>query len=150
MLPLEAVAIAVVLLATVTDLLEHRIYNVLTGPAMIAGIVGHAVVGTWWEGLAACVAVGLPFFVLYAVNVLKPGDVKLYMAVGALLGLKQGAMAAYLSLVAWVPIGLGVILVNGRYRDLRNVFRKDHKPLLVPFGAAIAAGTISSLYLRGR
>lgn len=150
MVPLEGLAIAVVLLATVTDLLEHRIYNVLTGPAMLAGILGHAVLGTWWEGLAACVAIGLPFFLLYAFNVLKAGDVKLYMAVGALLGLEGGAIAAYMSLLAWVPIGIGILVVNGRLRELRTVFNKEHKPLLVPFGAAIAAGTIVSLYLRGR
>ena len=39
MLVLEALAVAMVLLATVTDLLEHKIYNVLTFPTSIMGNV---------------------------------------------------------------------------------------------------------------
>lgn len=144
----EAVAVAVVLLATVTDLLEHKIHNVLTGPAMLVGIVGHLLTGPWWEGLAGCFAVGAPFFVLYAFNVLKAGDVKLYMAIGALLGLKLGATAAFLSLVAWVPIGGAIVIVNGRLAHMRHMLRLDYKPILVPFGAAIAIGTLAALYVR--
>ena len=146
MLVLEALAVAMVLLATVTDLLEHKIYNVLTFPMMLVGILGHLVGGTWWEGLAACIAVGAPFFVLYGINVLKAGDVKLFMAVGALLGLKVGGMAALCSVIAWAPIGIAVIILNGRFKDLRNVFTKDYKPWLAPFGLAIGIGTCWALW----
>src|SRR5204862_4630780 len=103
MLVLEALAVAMVLLATVTDLLEHKIYNVLTFPMMLVGIVGHLAADTWWEGLVATFAVGGPFFLLYFINVLKAGDVKLFMALGALLGLKLGGMAALCSVIAWAP-----------------------------------------------
>ena len=146
MLVLEALAVAMVLLATVTDLLEHKIYNVLTFPMMLVGILGHLAGGTWWEGLAGAVAVGAPFFLLYAFNILKAGDVKLFMAVGALLGLELGGMAALCSVIAWAPIGVGILVVNRRFRDLRQMLTKDYKPLLVPFGAAIAIGTIAAIH----
>lgn len=148
MLVLEALAVATVLLATVTDLLEHRIYNVLTFPMMLVGIVAHALASgetPWWEGLAATFAVGAPFYILYAVRILKEGDVKLYMALGALLGLKLGGMAALMSVIAWAPIGVFVILVNRELKDLRNLFRKSYQPLFVPFGAAIGCGTLIAL-----
>jgi prepilin peptidase CpaA len=147
MLVLQALAVAMVLLATVTDLLEHKIYNVLTFPMMIAGILGHLAGGTWWEGIAATVAVGAPFFLLYATNILKAGDVKLFMAVGALLGLKVGGMAALCSVIAWAPIGIAVILMNREFKDLRNMFTKGYKPWLAPFGLAIAIGTIVAIRL---
>lgn len=145
MLVLEALAVAMVLLATVTDLLEHKIYNVLTFPMILVGILGHLVGGTWWEGAAATAAVGAPFLLLYNLNVLKAGDVKLLMAVGALLGLKAGGMAALCSVIAWAPIGVVVLLVNGRFANLRNVFRKDYTPWLAPFGLAIGLGTVWAL-----
>ena len=145
MLVLEALAVAMVLLATVTDLLEHKIYNVLTFPMMLVGILGHLVGGTWWEGVAAMFAVGAPFMLLYLTNILKAGDVKLLMAVGALLGLKAGGMAALCSVIMWCPIGIVVLLVNGRFANLRNLFRKDYTPWLAPFGLAIGLGTVWAL-----
>lgn len=147
MLVLEALAVAMVLLATVTDLLEHKIYNVLTFPMMLVGILGHLVAGTWWEGLAATIAVGAPFFLLYALNILKAGDVKLFMAVGALLGLKLGGTAALFSVIAWAPIGIAVILLNQRFKDLRNMFTTGYKPWLAPFGLAIGIGTCWAVWL---
>lgn len=147
MLVLEALAVAMVLLATVTDLLEHKIYNVLTFPMMLVGILGHLVAGTWWEGLAAAIAVGAPFFLLYAVNILKAGDVKLLMAIGALLGLKVGGMAALCSVIAWTPIGIAVIVLNGRLSNLRNLFSKGYTPWLAPFGLAIGIGTCWALWV---
>lgn len=147
MLILEALAVAMVLLATVTDLLEHKIYNVLTFPMMIAGILGHLFGGTWWEGIAATVAVGAPFFLLYAVNILKAGDVKLFMAVGALLGLKLGGMAAVCSVIAWAPIGILIILSNRELKRLSQMFSREFKPRLAPFGLAIGIGTIVAIHL---
>lgn len=155
MLVLEALCVATVLVATVTDLLEHRIYNVLTFPMMLVGVLGHFASGgdRWWEGIAACLAVGAPFFLLgalfelFGVVLLKPGDVKLFMAVGALIGLKAGGYAALLSVIAWAPIGIAVIVINGRFREMRRMFSKDYKPWLAPFGLAIGIGTLWALHL---
>lgn len=145
MLVLEALAVAMVLLATVTDLLEHKIYNVLTFPMMLIGIVGHLAAERWWEGLAATVAIGAPFFLLYAVNILKAGDVKLFMALGALLGLKLGGHAALWSVIAWAPIGIFVIYSNREMKRLSSIFSREFKPRLAPFGLAIGIGTIVAL-----
>lgn len=154
MLVLEALAVAMVLLASVTDLLEHKIYNLLTFPMMLVGVLGYAAAGDrWWEGFAALIAVGAPFFLLgalfelFGAVLLKPGDVKLFMAVGALLGLKTGGYAAVCSVIAWAPIGIAVIVINGRFREMRKMFSKDYKPWLAPFGLAIGIGTLWALHL---
>lgn len=147
MLVLDAIAVAAILLATITDLLEHKIYNLLTFPLLLLGIVAWPLLepSQWWQGIGGALVVGVPFFVLYAIKALKAGDVKLVMAIGALLGVRLGAVAGLLSVMVWAPIGFAVLAWNGRLGEMRRMLNKDFKPLLVPYGAAIALGTLITL-----
>jgi prepilin peptidase CpaA len=82
-------ALALLLLAaSACDLKTRRIPNGLTAAGMLAGLAGHA----YLDGLAgflwalAGIAAVLPLLLLYAVRAFGAGDVKLLMAVGALMG----------------------------------------------------------------
>lgn len=85
----------VLCIAAVTDLLTEKIYDWLTYPAFLAGLVVWLGVG-WAEGgiggagsaliaCAAAVAVGFgPFLVVFYLGGLGGGDVKLMAAIGTL------------------------------------------------------------------
>jgi len=151
----EAIVLAAVLIAGVTDSLEHKIHNVLTFPLMLVGIAYHAVFAPmgWWQGLAGFVALGLPFFVMHAISpaLLAAGDVKLYMALGALLGVRWGLTAGVLSLIVAAPMTLGYLVLSGRLRDLLRVAKPGASPpqsKKMPFGACIAVGAVLAVALR--
>lgn len=72
------------------DFRTHKIPNWLTVPCMAAGLFLQTAAGGWngfFQGLGGW-AVGSVFIFLWLAGGLKAGDVKLYMAVGALGGWK--------------------------------------------------------------
>ena len=90
----QAVPIMIVLLAalitTVTDLWKFKIYNVLTVPLLISGLVYHCIVGGL-PGLGASLLGAVfgfgMFLFFYVMGGMGAGDVKLMAAIGAWLGL---------------------------------------------------------------
>lgn len=74
--------------AAITDKREHKIYNKLTLPSILLGLLlnllffGLSGLGNSLFGLA----VGMAFSVFWLLGMLKAGDIKLYMALGALCG----------------------------------------------------------------
>ncbi len=157
MVALSALALAVSVLATVTDLLERKIFNWLTLPALGLGVALHATPGAapWWTGLAGSLAVGLPFFVLYATGVMKPGDVKLLMALGAILGPRQGIEIGVASIMLHGPISLALLVGHRRLGNLLAMWRagwSSDRALLAPYGFSIALAVFGSVayHLAGR
>ncbi|MBI5834799.1 MAG: prepilin peptidase [Armatimonadetes bacterium] len=81
------------IMVTVTDLRERRIYNKVTFPMILAGLVVNALPVAWGVaagdyriglyGFAVGLGVLLPAF---AINMIKAGDVKYLAGVGALGG----------------------------------------------------------------
>ncbi|MEM9586233.1 MAG: A24 family peptidase [Planctomycetota bacterium] len=91
----------VLVIASLTDLREHKIYNWLTYPAVIWGLVLSTLVSltrltsfpeaifgevTFTSSLLGMLGCGLLMLVPYAMSGGGAGDVKLAMALGALLG----------------------------------------------------------------
>ncbi len=98
------VAVAGGIVAAVTDIRERKVYNWLTYPLCVGGLVYHAIF-SGWGGLAASVA-GLlfGFFIILIpcfMGGVGAGDVKLMAAIGAWLRVPD---------VIWVFIfaGLGI------------------------------------------
>jgi prepilin signal peptidase PulO-like enzyme (type II secretory pathway) len=109
-------------IGSVHDVRERRIPNRVTGPAMVAGLVLHTVLGGWHglgdSALAGLIAGGI-FLVFFLAGGMGAGDVKLMAAVGCIAG------TAHLSLD---ELNLG----NGR-------------TLRLPFALPIAAGCLITL-----
>ena len=146
--------IAMVMACAVTDVLERKIYNVLTLPLMLIGIALHAFSAEgseWWQGLAGLFAVGLPFFGLYAIAsgaVLGAGDVKLLMAIGALAGVRLGLTIGVVSIILGGGLSFISLMGAGRLGDVMRAFRPASDPresLKAPYGLAIAGATFLSL-----
>lgn len=107
-------------LASGWDLRTHRIPNVLTMGAMVAGILAHAASGGL-SGLVSSLAglgVGLIlFFPFFALGGLGAGDVKLLGAIGAWLGAGRVFWAALYSSIAGGVVALLLVAATGRFRD---------------------------------
>lgn len=95
--PAVGVALGVATAAGLLDARSGRIPNVLTVPALVAGIV----LGTPWGLLAA-----LPLVRLFARRHAAGGDVKLAAAMGALLGI-DGCVLVAQAIDASIVTGYG-------------------------------------------
>lgn len=162
------VALAAALVAAVTDAWRYRIYNALTGPLLISGLIYHGVAtdgtGLVPSVLGTCVGFG-PMALLYLSGGLGAGDVKLMAGLGAWLG---PVMAVHVLFASWFAAGLYavvVLLCNGmspcralaRSGLQRGVPRERDQQLsqmialptrrrrLIPFGVMILAGILTTV-----
>lgn len=140
----------------------HRIPNWLTVPAILLGL-GAATIETGWPGLKESLiglAVGggvfLPFCLM---GVVGGGDMKLMAATGAILGfplvltaLTDTCMAGgLLALVIMAWNGVLFSTLGNAFRILVGMPRRTHglrNPPMVPYGIAIATGTLFALFYR--
>jgi prepilin peptidase CpaA len=147
--PQGKIAIAVLLCAlavsVVTDVRRRRILNAVTYPAML--ICAASVV--WLGGFPLLAQSGLGVLIcagpLAAASFrgwIGPGDVKLM----AVVGIVSGAMGGWrfsLTTLFWVTIAGG--LQSALWLVAAKV-RGQERPRAVPYGVAIAAGTLWALF----
>lgn len=152
--------LTIAFIATVTDILYNKIYNWLTLPAMVLGLLAgayyHGGLGLLqaFFGLAAGL---LLYGWMFAIRVMGAGDVKLLMAMGALGGGLFAIDVAIVGILVGGVMALGILIFKGRirefsrkiYRFLVSVFYKNlvlefpeiDQKLTMPFGVAIAVAS---------
>jgi len=163
------VLIAALLIATITDLRSQRIYNWLTFPLMLSGLVAHAINGGL-DGLLLSgggFGLGLGLMVVpFFMGVMGAGDVKLMAGVGAWLGTDATFVAFLATCLAGGVYALLVMLRNIDYLKavLSNIWNSflhimmtqkfEYSPLAAEqslprlcYGVAIAIGTLSTMAL---
>lgn len=166
---LDAVTVCVALAAAFYDMRERRIPNVLTAAAVTLGLLFHSMnaglAGLFSSALGMGVGGGL-FLIFYMMGAMGAGDVKLAAGIGALLGIGSiftalvltgiiGGVMAIGSIVVWharryvagkaVP---GAGTTAGAAGDsVMGQGLSQGGPLkeTIPYGVAIAAGTIMTL-----
>lgn len=151
-LVLDAPLLAVVAVAAWTDVRDGKVYNRLTYPAILAGLLLNTFLrppGIGPQQATLGLLVGfVPLFLAYAAGGLGGGDVKLTAAVGSFLGpwatlyailysFLAGALFCLLLIVAREgPAGLGARLLR-----LRTVEGGEGRaPLRFPFAVAVLVG----------
>lgn len=159
----EMLALAAACAGACMDFKTGKIPNKLVMPCMLAGIVWHLFAG----GLPGLVwsltgiGVGFAMIVLWLLGALKAGDVKLYMAIGALGGWRFGLNTIVCSILTGGIVGLLLMLVrkSGRksLRGLWNygvtmlltrsvqMYQAEDKSSYFCFGGCIAAGAAISI-----
>ncbi len=172
------VVAAVTMIAAVTDLVAFKIYNVLTFPTLLAGLVAGAAFhgfGGFAYSLSGAM-VGFAVLVFFcALGGVGPGDVKLFTAIGAWLGpmltlevFAAAAIAAgiYAVVLTLMRGGLTIVLTDlsmlsyqmatpSQWRRPRvkideEVGRADRRSRLVPFGAMTCVGFLTLVLLNLR
>jgi prepilin peptidase CpaA len=154
----------ILLIATITDLAKHKVYNWLTFPALGLGLglnVALQGVPGLWFGIAGLLIGGLLFFPAFMWGGMGAGDVKLVAVVGAFTGwVFVINVALYTALVGGV-IAVVVLIIKGELwltcknigRFLRSIFvpKLEVEPLSkkhpMPYALAIALGTLAAYLL---
>jgi len=133
--------LAVLLLSvSISDILVRRIPNRFCVFGVLAGLGGHV----WAAGLPGLadsllgIAAALPLLLLYAVRAFGAGDVKLLMAVGALMGPGFLLWTLCGAVFAAALLALAVILRRGRSTLLPPLAKATR----LPFAPAVAAGAV--------
>ena len=164
----------VVLFATLTasattDVLHHKIYNVVTYPAIVLGLAlgfGQGGLGAtvWAPGLSShALGFGLGFGLLFVVwwsRAVGGGEVKLAAAIGALGGFPFVVHALFWSSLVGAIMAIWVLLSRGRLAaGLRRAIRyglsfraeipdpEDPASAKIPYGVAMAFGTMFTWFL---
>lgn len=158
--------VVVGVIASITDLWRQKIYNWLTLPALLLGLLLNGL-QFGWRGLLDSFLGFLLAFVIYMVlgllGVMKGGDVKLAAAVGAMLGwrlsisaLFYGAIFGGLLAIVWALVhgtlsktltrvgrALYAALAPGMRHDME--LQESESPPM-PYGVAISAGAFASVW----
>ncbi len=162
--------IVLVALATRADVQSRRIPNLLTGPALLLGVLVHLGLGGLpgaGNALLGAVVAGAILFPGWLMKFTGAGDVKLMAAVGAWLGHPDGFVAAVAALIAG---GILAVVVAARRGILVQALRNSASLVLsvlpwgrwglsapapktagvrFPFAPAVLAGAIFALLSRG-
>ena len=158
-------------IGSIFDVKSRRVPNLLTGPAVLFGLLLHLSLGGWYDlgsSAAAGLICGLVFLIFYLAGGMGAGDVKLITAVGCLCGLHYIAFILALTGIAGGVMALGLALFRGRLKEtLLNVVAliSHHRTegltphpeinvlnvttLRLPYALAITAGCALTLYLQG-
>lgn len=157
--------IAVGLIATTTDLWRQKIYNWLTLPAILLGLVLNGLQfglpGLLNAFLGLLLGGGL-YLILGLLGAMRGGDIKLAAAVGALLGWRLTLSALYYGAILGGIFALFWSLYHGTlWKTLQRVWRtlyalaapgmrpevelqkSDTEPM--PYGVAISWGAIAAI-----
>lgn len=156
----DVLLIVVLLTAAITDIRKGKIYNILTVPAILTGIVialfRHEALSSI-EGAGIMLAVGL---VLLMFGILGGGDAKLLIAVGALEGAAFVVPSLLYSALAGGVLAIVVLIYQRRTKTtlqkiaINAALKVTSKsPVLLapdrnnrlPYGIAIAAGCLVAL-----
>jgi prepilin peptidase CpaA len=162
--------LAVLAVATFTDLRSRRIPNWLVLPFLVAGVVASGWFGGWHGIGQSFAGLGLSILIygiLFWMGGMGAGDVKLCAAIGAWIGPQQMFWALFFTSLAggvlvlcWAVLGgfmkelftgTGDLLFGWRRRGMRrepedalaNPLRRK-----MPYAPAIAIGTLISFFAR--
>jgi prepilin peptidase CpaA len=163
-------ALLTVLVASVTDLRDGRIPNWLTFPTMLAGLLGNAILRGFAGasesliGIVLCTLVPGIVYQFSRGQGIGGGDIKLFAALGALLGPMQGLeveLSAFLLLGLFAMFRLAFLGQLGRtlkrsifvaaglfIKSLRERVALTEAPMTtLRMGPAIAAAVVTVLAL---
>jgi prepilin peptidase CpaA len=153
-------------IAAVSDFWSGRIFNTLTVPALIAGLISASY---WlgWSGLGQAllgVLAGLALFGwIFWLRHLGGGDVKLLMAFGAIGGPRFAFEVAILSVLVGGVLSLGSLAYRGRLHSFLLKIKifiyslmvtgmavevpESDRSLTIPFGIPMAIAAVLTVFL---
>ena len=131
------IAVLLGVVASAEDLWRRRVSNILTGPALLIGVIAHTAL-SGWDGaidssLGALIGFAV-FFVFFLMGGMGGGDVKLIAMIGAFVGWQAVLVTIILSAFCGAISGLTLILLG---------FKGRRDP--VPFGPFLAIGGITAM-----
>ena len=165
---MRLLAVAVAIAGAYTDLSVRKIPNKLTMSATLLGF-GSNLLFYGWNAFVNSVLgflLGFSFILLWILGALKAGDVKLYMAIGAVGGWRFCLSVMIISVLLGGIVSFFILLIRKEGRiALKNVWnyivnmfllRKfyPYKPIsessYFSFGIYIAVGAVITIFIGGK
>jgi len=171
-LGVNAILVAMIMVAAIYDIRYRRIPNWVIIPGGLAGIALNSFLYQGWPGLRLSLlglAVGLgSYFILYMLHAMGAGDVKLMAAIGAMVGAGDWFGIFIITAIIGGFVGLGLVALRGRLKKTiwnvafiltemksgRSAYLaneeldvRNPRSLGMPHGAVIALGTMVFLGL---
>src|SRR5262249_34959012 len=103
-----AIALTAALIAAVTDIWKFKVYNALTLPLLVSGLLYQALYGSLVNGMMGILFGFAALIALYVIGGMGAGDVKLMAALGAWLGFP---LTFYVFIASSLAAGLYAILL---------------------------------------
>jgi prepilin peptidase CpaA len=152
--------LAIAAISVVTDLRHRRVYNVVTTPAMVAGLALNTLrdgpMGLLWAAAGLLLA-GTLFLLPVALGGMGAGDLKLVAAFGALGGLGYAFWCVAFACIAGGVFGFAVLVARRRFFEVaggmalaaytRQPLQAD-SGIRLPYALPIAVGAVAALLLR--
>jgi len=114
------IILLLLVIAVISDLRSYRIYNLPIAIGLSAGLILNFIVGGF-EGfllsLLASVIPALLLIALFALRMLGAGDIKLFCAIGAIMGIRFVLYAMAFSFLAGGVMAIGLMLVRGNMKQ---------------------------------
>lgn len=119
---LQAVVVVMTLMTLIcayTDLKVKKVYNVVTLPLVLLGMIYHIAVegGVGFLFSLFGIIVTLPLLLLFSLRMLGAGDIKLLMALGAWWGMEALLLIGLYSLVVAGIIAFVIMLLRGNLKE---------------------------------
>ena len=153
---LSSITILICVICGINDYRTKKIPNIVTFPSIILGFAINTILsfyfGFGWIGLFSSVvgfSIGFGFFLFFYLishgKGMGAGDVKLFGAIGAILGFKMTIYALFATAVSGLMIAVLLffpvfyaLLKTANFTVLTSYRNKP-----IPYGVAIAIGTIA-------
>ncbi|NOZ12573.1 MAG: prepilin peptidase [Acidobacteria bacterium] len=154
----------VVTVCAITDILYGKIYNKITYPVIMLGVLLSLFAGfmALKSSLVGLLVGFILYFLVFMMGGFGGGDVKLMTAVGALMGYPFVLYASFYSALIGGIMSIAAVVWKGKFlRTLRNVFSvffsyplsllfpgmepislNPENSIRIPFGFAICLGTL--------
>jgi len=159
--------IPITLVVVYFDVIYRRIPNPVVVATLTSGLVMNFILSGWSGligGIGGCAAAFLLMLGLHFFGALGPGDVKLFGAIGAVIGLGlvlqtfvvvvlTGGILATISMIKWRSLGEGMRRVGLILAGLLPGWKYQRLPVpadkrkTVPYGVAIMFGSLIALIL---
>ena len=137
------------LVAAIIDSRSRRIPNVITFPAFVSGLIWAGVIAGFpgvLDALLGCVLLATPFILMFLFAKGGAGDAKLMGAIGAWLGIINGAIALIAVLIAGAVLGLCYAASQGKGKAVVNRVHEIGTSWLILLRSR---GTIKSAHATG-
>lgn len=149
-----------------TDWRYRKIYNKITVPAILVGLVLSAMTNFpqgLWNALFACAVGFFLFFILFVFGWMGGGDVKLIAAIGALTGYPFIIDALFFGIIfGGVYAALVLLVRGGLWETIKSVLlflwnlilwryaqpMHSNNSIKIPYGLCLSAGTAIAFGLK--
>ena len=135
--------------AMATDIRSRRIPNLLTLPLLLTGLIEATISRGGLHGLldalAGCLIVGIPFVLLFLFAGGGGGDAKLMGAIGAWLGVSQGAVVLVCVTVCGAVLGLAFAALRRQLAPVLRNMRMIGQGVWCAVAARKAPGEVQAL-----